>query len=309
MVFENLASYRRCASRITERWPAFLHLRAERLRQQERHGVAAEKVAENIVEDLFTQVLDWSVGDLNNQLEYADLVLTKLGLKRLLLEIKRPGALAWNLRAVERALGQARRYADEQRVKCIGVSDGFMLYAADIVHGGVQDRAFVSLENREVPLDLWWLSVDGIYRERANPSGATLNLLPDGETPEAAAVADLDGAVVHPKYQLPATCFAYVGNASDPRTWYLPYLEHDLSVDSKRLPKAIQAIVSNYRGARVTSIPEGAIPDVLVRLAVAAARVGKLPCQPGQGGSVYVQLVEVLNQLALMDRVQPERYS
>jgi hypothetical protein len=41
-------------------------------------------------------------------------------------------------------------------------------------------------------------------------------------------------------------------------------------------------------------------------LAVAAARVGKLPFQSGQGGSVYVQLVEVLNQLALMDRVQAE---
>jgi hypothetical protein len=94
MVFENLASYRRCASRVIERWPMFLDIRSERLRQRKRHGVAAEKVAENIVEDLFTQVLDWSVGDLNNQLECADLVLTKLGLKRLLLEIKRPGSLS-----------------------------------------------------------------------------------------------------------------------------------------------------------------------------------------------------------------------
>jgi hypothetical protein len=306
MVFENLASYKRCANRITECWPSFLKLRAERLRQQERHGVAAEKVAENIIEDLFTQVLDWSVGDLNNQLEYADLVLTKLGLKRLLLEIKRPGSLAWNVHAVERALGQARRYADEQRVKCIGVSDGYMLYAADIVHGGVQDRAFVSLENRDAPLELWWLSVDGIYRERSSPSGAALSLLPRAETVEATVAADLGGSLLHAKYHLPAACFAYVGNASDPRTWHLPYLQDDLSVDSKRLPKAIQAIVSNYRGARVISIPEDAIPDVLVRLAVAAARAGKLPFQSGEGGSVYVQLVEVLNQLALMDRVNAE---
>ncbi len=34
----------------------------------------------------------------------------------------------------------------------------------------------------------------------------------------------------------------------------------------RRLPKAIQAILSNYRGAHVTSIPENAIPDVLHRL-------------------------------------------
>jgi hypothetical protein len=37
---------------------------------------------------------------------------------------QRPGALAWHRRAVEAALDQARRYADEQKVGCIGVSDG-----------------------------------------------------------------------------------------------------------------------------------------------------------------------------------------
>jgi len=58
-------------------------------------------VAKNILEDLLTTVLDWSVGDLNNQVEYADLVLTRLGIKYLVIEVKRPGALAWNRRAVE----------------------------------------------------------------------------------------------------------------------------------------------------------------------------------------------------------------
>ena len=48
-------------------------------------------------------VLDWSVRDLNNQVEYADLVLTRLGIKSLVIEVKRPGALAWNRRAVEAA--------------------------------------------------------------------------------------------------------------------------------------------------------------------------------------------------------------
>ena len=40
----------------------------------------------------------------------------------------------------------------------------------------------------------------------------------------------------------------------------------------KRLPKAIEAILSNYRGARVSSVLEKAIPDVLRRLAEAAER-------------------------------------
>src|SRR6266404_3239068 len=101
---EHLVSYQHCVKRIRENWSTFVTNRLERLKQQERHGVAAEKVAENILEDLFTTVLDWSVGDLNNQVEYADLVLTRLGIKYLVIEVKRPGALAWNRRAVEIAL-------------------------------------------------------------------------------------------------------------------------------------------------------------------------------------------------------------
>src|SRR5689334_24034312 len=129
---EDLASCRRCIERIRSAWPAFLEKRHDRMRQQERHGAAAEKVAENIAEDLFTGVLDWAIGDVNNQVDYADIVLTRLGIKYLILEAKRPGSLAWNRRAVDAALDQARRYADVQKVKCIGVTDGLMLYAADI---------------------------------------------------------------------------------------------------------------------------------------------------------------------------------
>jgi hypothetical protein len=79
-------------------WGEFRGRRAQRLVQQERHGIAAEKVAENILEDLFTVVLDWQLSDLNNQLGFADLVLTSQGVKYLVVELKRPGALAWNRR-------------------------------------------------------------------------------------------------------------------------------------------------------------------------------------------------------------------
>lgn len=53
-------------------------------------------MAENILEDLFTTVLDCRISDVNNQVKYADLVLTRLGIKYLIVEVKRPGALAWN---------------------------------------------------------------------------------------------------------------------------------------------------------------------------------------------------------------------
>lgn len=297
---EQLASYRRCTERIGAGWERFQALRLERLRERDRFGHAAERATECIVEDLFTTVLDWAAGDLNHQVGYADLMLTRLGIKHLILEAKRPGGLAWHQRAVQRALDQSCRYAAEQKVRCVAVSDGSMLYAADVVHGGLRDRVFCSLEQPEPPEALWWLSVDGIYREPIL-GGAGLLLPADSGALERTPQAELADGLLHPKYGLPAACFAYVGDASDPRTWHLPYLKADGTVDARRLPKAVQAILTNYRGAHVSSIPEEAIPDVLVRLAQAARSVGKLPDQTPEPAPAYVSLVAALEQLGRVD--------
>jgi len=208
---KELASYRRCLERINASWPTFLEKRKERLVQQKRHGVAAEKVAENILEDLFTEVLDWAISDLNNQVGYADLLLTRLGIKYLLLEVKRPGALAWNRRAVDAALDQALRYASEQKVKCVGVSDGIMLYACDVRHGGTPDRVFVPLDSVAPPEALWWLSVHGIYRSREEHQDEVKCLLPETCQEEPASLEQADEQLLHPKYKIPARCFGYVG--------------------------------------------------------------------------------------------------
>lgn len=301
---EELATHRRCVEIIRNGWPRFLEKRRERLEQQERYGHAAEKVAENILEDLFTGVLDWSLSDVNYQVDYADMLLTSLGIKYLLVEVKRPGMLAWNRRAVESAIEQARRYADEQKVRCIGVSDGTMLYAADLKHGGIQDRVFASLEAGEPPETLWWLSVHGIYRERVAAGDAELWLLPEGPTSESQSVGSDEAGLLHHKYHLPARCFAHVANAADPHTWHLPYLLATESPDPKRLPKAIQAVISNYRGARVSSIPEQDIPAVLFRLGSAAVREGKMPFQGGKTSETYEQLEAVLDQLGRLEELK-----
>jgi hypothetical protein len=112
--------------------------------------------------------------------------------------------------------------------------------------------------------------------------------------------APLVEAQLHPKYQLPARCFALVGNASDPSTWKLPYLLLEGNTDGRRLPKAIQALLSNYRGAKVCGIPEDVIPDVLVRLARAAAE-GKMPPQAINAAPAYRDLALVLDQLGRTD--------
>jgi hypothetical protein len=308
-MIEELVAYQHCVSSIHDKWPEFLEKRRERLVQQDRYGAAAEKVAENILEDLFTGVLDWRLSDVNYQVEYADLLLTALGIKYLLVEVKRPGMLAWNRKAIESALEQARRYADEQKVRCVSVSDGTMLYAADIRHGGIEDRVFVSLESPEPPDALWWLSVHGIYRDRVAAGDAALRLLPDTPVPDAQLASEGGAGLLHPKYHLPAHCFAYVGNAGDPHTWHLPYLRKDRTPDSKRLPKAIQAVISNYRGAKVSSIPEQHIPAVLFRLASAAVREGKMPFQGGRTSETYEHLEAILDQLERLEDLKRGRQS
>lgn len=293
----DLASHRHCVERIQSRWHDFLVKREERLEQHRRTGAAVEKVAENILEDLFTEVLDWPLGDFNNQMGRADIVLTSLGVRWLIVEAKRPDALAWNRRAVEIALEQARGYASHQGVKIVAVSDGMMLYAANVADGGLRDRVYVSLCAGEPPLDLWWLSVQGIWRERDDVSAAQLRLLPEEPVNAPAAQSDASaGQLLHPKYHIPVGCFAYVGDSGRPSTWKLPYLLADGTVDAKRLPKAVQCILSNYRGARVGGIPEEAIPAVLERLAGAARHAGHLPPKACHPAAIYRQLSEVLEQ-------------
>ena len=299
-----LTTYRRGLEHIHQAWPGFLELRAKRLRQQARLGTAAEKVAENIVEDLMTGVLDWSVGDLNNQVHFSDLVLTHLGISYLIVETKRPGALVWNRRALEAALEQARRYASEQRVSCVAVSDGTMFYAADVVHGGLRDRVFCRLDATKPAEELWWLSVHGIYRQRPS-KGAGFRLPSDGEV-ETRPNAQAPDFLLHPKYHLPARCFAYVGDAAKTITWKLPFRLADGTVDTKRLPKAIGAILTNYRGAKVQAIPEEAIPDVLRRLAKAAQSLGHMPPSATSPAPVYRELADVLARLGGRGPVHPE---
>lgn len=301
-LLNHLASHRHCTERIHTVWPEFLSKRELRLEQQRRLGAAHEKVAENILEDLFTTVLDWPLSDFNNQVEFADIVLTNLGIKRLIVEVKRPGSLSWSRHAVNSALAQVLGYASEQKVKTVAISDGAMLYAANVVDGGLRDRVFVSLCSPEPPLELWWLSVQGIWREVLDPGeNARLRLLPEEamEAPAAPLCGSDSATLLHPKYKLPAHCFAFVGDYAKTGTWKLPYLLADGTIDAKRLPKAVQCILTNYRGAKVSGIPEDAIPAILGRLAHAARHAGHMPPEACNPAPVYHQLAEALEQLGV----------
>lgn len=289
----------KCEERIRQAWPDFVSKRRQRMEQGNRFGTAPEKITITLLEDLFTNVLDWSLADINHEVDYADVIITQHGIKTVIVEAKRPLGLAWNQHAVAKALGQARRYADAQRVPTVAITDGAMLYAADIVKGVLRDRTWVHLDSDTAQLDLWWLSVHGIYRTRPEHQDAAWRLLPwAGDSPDGLGALD-ESELVHPKYHLPASCFAYVGDANRTTTWRLPYRLRDGSLDHARLPKAIQAILSNYRGARVGGIPDAAIPDVLLLLARAADQLGHMPPRAIHPAAIYGQLDTALTTLGL----------
>ncbi len=99
--------------------------------------------------------------------------------------------------------------------------------------------------------------------------------------------------LVQPKYHLPAAAFAYVGDPARPATWRLPYRHEDGSVDRRRLPLAIEAMLGTYRG-RQARIPASARHDVLARLAHAADEIGKLPPHATHPPPLYRKLAAAL---------------
>ena len=290
-----LASYQHWAMRVETAWPRFQARRLEHLVEGRRYAGAPEKVAEDIVADLLTDVLGWAVSDLNHQVKHCDILVTQLGVRRLVIETKRPGLLN-RQPTVDAAFLQARGYAETLHVDTVGVTDGARLLAHDLLPGGGArmrlDAADLSIP--EPDPNLWWLCPDGIYRVPEPLPHPAAWAAPDGDEvgPPDPALGQL-----HPKYHLPVTCFAYAGSVGDPHTWHLPYLEADGAIDHSRLPKAVQAVLSNYRGARVTSLPEEAIPFALQKLAAAARRAGKLPPECLDPAPVYIQLSHVLMQI------------
>jgi hypothetical protein len=102
-----------------------------------------------------------------------------------------------------------------------------------------------------------------------------------------------DAPLLHPRYHLPASSFAYVGDAADPATWKLPYRHADGGVDARRLPLAIEAMVGTYRGRRA-AVPASARHDVLERLAQAADEIGRMPPKAAHPAPLYRQLAAAL---------------
>lgn len=74
---------------------------------------------------------------------------------------------------------------------------------------------------------------------------------------------------------LPAKCFAYVGDPENTETWHLPYLNPDGSVDETHLAGAAAALSpGGFRGQKV-GLPAGAVAGVKAKLRAAYKKMGK----------------------------------
>jgi hypothetical protein len=104
-----------------------------------------------------------------------------------------------------------------------------------------------------------------------------------------------EAPLLSPKYHLPASSFAYVGDARDPATWKLPYRHADGSVDKRRLPLAIEAMIETYHGRRA-NVPPEARHDVLEKLARAADELGRMPPKAAHPKPLYRKLAAALRQ-------------
>jgi hypothetical protein len=297
---ENQTKYIKFIDNLHSNWPLFVAKRKDLLIQKERFGSVPEKISENILHALFTEVLDWDIKDVNYQVGYADMEITKLGIKRIVIEAKRPGGISWTESHIAKHIEQALRYAFTQKVNTIAISDGNKLYVLNVDGGSITPRIFIHLDAEEPHEDLYYISVNGVDKNKNInidfKDNKKENLIKDLEQ-------EINDELLNPQYKLPSWCFAYVGDPNKSTTWKLPYLLLDGSVNIKRLPSAVCCVVTNHRGVQVKGIPEKDIPNVILKLAKAAKSVGKLDPENPKMANCYRQLYNAIVQFGYLDKI------
>jgi hypothetical protein len=123
-----------------------------------------EKVVENVIEDLLTQVLDWPLKEIAYQSGRADMVASKDGRVQMILEAKSLKDDAWQRQDMIKALHQAHGYASAHQAGVVVVSDGRTLYAETVSGEQAKPLCFIALDISKSDESLWWLSRGGIEK-------------------------------------------------------------------------------------------------------------------------------------------------
>ncbi len=232
-----------------------------------------ERDVEDIFQSLAEGPLGYAVEQLSTQRDYADYALIDRGLKLAIVELKTfrhfAAQDAWP--RIEQAMKQAARYADRHRTPNIMAFDGERLIfgKSEPAAGAINVYLDLSVDAPEPHEDLFYLTHYGIFR---HPS-RVLYGFPYSPAQDEELYKKHHGELLH------HSCFAYVGDIRNKKTWIAPYRNPDGSVDTKRLGHAVNFLLSpgGYRGQKASSerIPEAATPLVALKLARAYKEIGK----------------------------------
>lgn len=258
---------------IQTEWSTFRERYKKIVSEYERGSRLHEKDIEIIFHSLAEGPLGYEIEQLSTQREYADYALVDRGLKLAIVEIKsfRAFASKQEQSQLESALIQAARYAHRHRTPHLMAFDGVILTLAELE--GVQDvikvHIQVNIEADEPPGNLFYFTHYGLF---CHPTEELLTLPYDADE-------DAELKKTHHGVKLHYSCFAHVGDIRDKGTWRAPYRNPDGSVDVKRLPHAVNYLLSpsGHRGKQASRqrIPEAATPLVALRLAKAYKEIGK----------------------------------
>lgn len=211
------------------------------------------------------------------------------GRERCVLAISSPGGIPGRQTGRCPAMQAAVQRARGLGIGHAGVCDGGLFYLEDDDGRSRRARLRVWLGQTSAPGELWWATPTGMTQP-VTPTQGALVFPPAGPAAAGSARAGggggaqpAAGAQLHPRLQLPAACFAFVGDPMRPATWKLPYRRADGRADLRRLIAAAHHAAASLATPIRGGVPYGELPVVIHRLADAARELGQLPpanCHP-----------------------------
>ncbi len=254
---------------IEDNWIKFQQYREGTKSHAVRGRSLNESDVRAVLERLLTDVLGYEPEQIDREPDFADFLILYRGMKLIVIETKDWGVFD-NEKALENALKQAANYADRHKVKRIFVFDGEKVIQALRSELSIKVVANANISGEPPFNDLFYFTQYGLEK---TPQTATLTINYSGESTEEIPYK------THHGIRLPYTCFAYIGDLRDKKTWKMPYRNEDGSVDTGRIDKAVNFLLkkSGYRGITATneSVPETAQPDVARKLAIAYQELGQ----------------------------------
>ena len=271
--------------RIREEWSKFREFRAGTYRHLLNGRTLSERDVEAVFESLVTGPLGYSPAQIDRQPDFADYVLLSRDQKLAIVEAKGWEAFRTD-GSLRGALSQAAAYADRHRVKCLFAFDGQVIALAIRQDKNIVVIVELKVDGQDPPDDLFFFTEYGLSKVPNQP----LYSFCSESCPSPNEYKTHHGASLH------YTCFAYLGDLRDKATWKMPYRNADMSVDIRRIDKAVNYLLSpgGYRGATATdrSVPEAASVDVAKKLARAYKEINKWDdpkCKPVERLRQYLQ--------------------